>query len=286
MYSHSRPPPASSNSVNTANSEPVTRCCPRSPWYQARTRTMGRPTSKRNGRELLNLTRPIEGAAEVLQPLHEHPAAGDVDDSPLHHLAPAQFRPGALVLALYWRLVHAAAPLATQCSRISGGRNKPRRPYPSEPLVRVAKKVVDERKPYDVESDHNAAIRLAAGIDKTRSMSAAPRCSVGRQRHIGRAETLGVWDSNGQGPDETLPQVSHWVVSDRTRLDAASLLDCKGAAAAITTCRARWPPSWTGRLANRDISRSLQSRLLRWFNECTAGHSQWQGRRADRRMGH
>jgi hypothetical protein len=63
--------------------------------------------------QLLNLTGPIVGAAEVLEALQESPGSRDVDDAPLHHLAAGQSGPGAFALALA-RVGH-AVPL---CDRV------------------------------------------------------------------------------------------------------------------------------------------------------------------------
>ena len=57
-------------------------------------------------REFLQLVGPLKEPADVLEALQEPPGRGDVDQSPLHHLAPAQPRPGALGCTLCRRVGH------------------------------------------------------------------------------------------------------------------------------------------------------------------------------------
>ena len=47
--------------MRIANSGVLMRCWPRSPWYQARTRTIGQADQEREGGDLLDLLRPVEG---------------------------------------------------------------------------------------------------------------------------------------------------------------------------------------------------------------------------------
>ena len=107
--------------MRIANSGVLMRCWPRSPWYQARTRTMGSPIDEREQRDLPDLLGPVEGLADVLEALQESPGSGDVDKSPLDDLAAAQPGPGALGFTLCRRVGHSAAPMASECSGLSAG---------------------------------------------------------------------------------------------------------------------------------------------------------------------
>ena len=75
----------------------------------------------REQRHLADCGGPLEGVADVLQALEESPASSDVDQSPLHHLAAAQPRPGALGSTLCRRVGHSTAPMAPECSGIRSG---------------------------------------------------------------------------------------------------------------------------------------------------------------------
>jgi hypothetical protein len=72
----------------------------------------GQADQECEGRVLLNLARPVVGAAEVLEALQEPPGGGDVDHSPLHHLPAAQPGPRAIASTLCRRVVHSAAPMS------------------------------------------------------------------------------------------------------------------------------------------------------------------------------
>ena len=61
---------------------------------------------QRQRRELLELVGPGVGVAEELEALQEAPGACDVEDPPLHDLAPAQGVPPAFGAVHWWRLVH------------------------------------------------------------------------------------------------------------------------------------------------------------------------------------
>ena len=82
---------------------------------------MGRPIRSARSRDLLDLLRPVEGLAEVLEALQEPPRGGDVDQSPLDDLAAAQSGPGALGFTLCRRVGQSAAPMASECSGLSAG---------------------------------------------------------------------------------------------------------------------------------------------------------------------
>ena len=97
------------------------RCWPRSPWYQARTRTIGRPIRSASSATCRSCSRPVVGVADVLKALQEPPGARDVDHPPLHHLAAAQPGPGALGSTLCRRVGHSAAPMSPECSGIRSG---------------------------------------------------------------------------------------------------------------------------------------------------------------------
>ena len=56
----------------------------------------GQADQQPQGRELLDLARPVERVGDVLETLEQSPGAGRVDDAPLHHLAAAQLGPGTL----------------------------------------------------------------------------------------------------------------------------------------------------------------------------------------------
>ena len=99
--------------MRIANSGPLTRCWPRSPWYQARTRTIGQPDDECEERDLPDLLRPVEGFADVLEALQESPGSGDVDKSPLDDLAAAQPGPGALGSTLCRRVGHLEASVSS-----------------------------------------------------------------------------------------------------------------------------------------------------------------------------
>ena len=60
------------------------------------------------GRELLDLARPVERAGDVLETLKQAPGTGRVDDAPLHHLAATQPIPEAVALPFLWPVIHAA----------------------------------------------------------------------------------------------------------------------------------------------------------------------------------
>ena len=102
----------SSSSVRIASSAALTRCCPRSPWYQASTTTIGRPTARTEHRELLDECGQREGVADEAEDLQQHPRAGRVRESPLDHLAAPQFGPGAIGFTLCRRVGQSAAPMA------------------------------------------------------------------------------------------------------------------------------------------------------------------------------
>ena len=57
--------------------------------------------------------RPVEGVAEVLEPLQEPPGAGDVYEAPLHDLAAAQPGPGAFGSTLRRRVGHLDASVSS-----------------------------------------------------------------------------------------------------------------------------------------------------------------------------
>ena len=99
----------------------LTRCWPRSPWYQARTSTIGRPMRSASTAICRTCCGPVEGLADVLEALQESPGGGDVDQSPLDDLAAAQPGPGALGSTLCRRVGHSAAPMASECSGIRSG---------------------------------------------------------------------------------------------------------------------------------------------------------------------
>ena len=63
--------------------------------------------------ELLDLLRPVERVADVLEALQEAPGTGDVGDPPLHHLAAAQPGPDALGLTLCRRVGHLDASVSS-----------------------------------------------------------------------------------------------------------------------------------------------------------------------------
>ena len=98
--------------MRIANSGVLMRCWPRSPWYQARTRTIGRPIRSARSAICRSCCGPVEGLADVLEALQESPGSGDVDESPLDDLAAAQPGPGALGFTLCRRVGHSAAPMA------------------------------------------------------------------------------------------------------------------------------------------------------------------------------
>ena len=107
--------------MRIASSGVLTRCWPRSPWYQARTRTIGRPIRSASSAICRTCCGPVEGLADVLQALQEPPGSGDVYQSPLDDLAAAQPGPGALGSTLCRRVGHSAAPMASECSGIRSG---------------------------------------------------------------------------------------------------------------------------------------------------------------------
>ena len=59
-YNQKMPPPTRKSSVRIVSSGADRRCWPRSPWYQARTSTIGSPIRSARVRELLDLFRPVE----------------------------------------------------------------------------------------------------------------------------------------------------------------------------------------------------------------------------------
>jgi hypothetical protein len=63
----------------------------------------------------------VEGLADVLQAVEEPPGSGDVYESPLDDLAPAQSGPGALGFTLCRRVGQSVAPMASECSGIRSG---------------------------------------------------------------------------------------------------------------------------------------------------------------------
>ena len=98
--------------MRIASSGVLARCSPRSPWYQARTRTIGRPIRAASSATWRSCGGPLEGVADVLQALEESPASSDVDQSPLDDLAAAQPGPGVLGSTLCRRVGHSTAPIS------------------------------------------------------------------------------------------------------------------------------------------------------------------------------
>ena len=98
--------------MRIANSGVLMRCWPRSPWYQASTRTMGRPMRSASSGDLADC-----GAsgriADVLEALQETPGGGDVYESPLDDLAAAQPGPGAFGFTLCRRCRHLEASVSS-----------------------------------------------------------------------------------------------------------------------------------------------------------------------------
>ena len=99
--------------MRIASSGVLMRCWPRSPWYQARTRTIGRPIRSARSASWRICSRPVEGVADVLEALQEPPGSGDVDHPPLHDLAAAQPGPGALGSTLCRRVGHLEASVSS-----------------------------------------------------------------------------------------------------------------------------------------------------------------------------
>ena len=87
-------PAQQEQSAMIASSVPPKRCSPRSPWYQARTRTTGRPISEREEwRSAVSAAGQWKALAEEVEALQEPPGAGNVDEAPLDDLAAAQSGP-------------------------------------------------------------------------------------------------------------------------------------------------------------------------------------------------
>ena len=107
--------------MRIANSGVVMRCSPRSPWYQARTSTIGSPIRSARVASCWICCGQSKVLADVLEALQEPPRGGDVDESPLDDLAAAQPGPGALGSTLCRRVGQSAAPMASECSGLSGG---------------------------------------------------------------------------------------------------------------------------------------------------------------------
>jgi len=81
----------------------------------------GQADQKCDSCELLDLSRPIECATEVLEDLQQHPRCSRVGEAPLHDLASAPPGPGALGSTLCRRVGHSSAPMTSECSDVSAG---------------------------------------------------------------------------------------------------------------------------------------------------------------------
>lgn len=87
---------------------------PRSPWYQASTRTIGRPIKRERG-ESLDLTRPVVGAAQVLEALQGIPRPR-VHDAPTAPLRDWSVWPRCSPLPRLASVTGGLPCLATECS--------------------------------------------------------------------------------------------------------------------------------------------------------------------------
>ena len=102
----------------------VTRCSPRSPWYQAITRTIGRPI--RSARIATWLSCPGQSKASLTycEALQESPGTRGIGDPPLHHLARRSLAQSALLRTLCRRVGHVPAPLVVGSVHTASGRRK------------------------------------------------------------------------------------------------------------------------------------------------------------------
>ena len=197
------PPPSSNSTVRIVNSRPLTRCCPRSPWYQASTNAMGSPTRNAMRHGSLQLPGPLEHRAEVSQPLQQAPRAGHIGDAPLHHLAAAQAGPQTLS-RLFDRFVQdfplcgrsVDEPGALSCrsqSRAGSARAWQRRllndrqsPQPRSStalrtlhrMARKARMASDERQADTIDHEHGIASVRDAGAGRTSPATPSRPCDL------------------------------------------------------------------------------------------------------------